>query len=237
MTKAISALKNLLIHLFEIQESAWFREENKWKPSCQALKTYRRISATWVPMEFKNINHEFDTSELDIDFSNRFLYLPPLKKDANFVPVLSLCCKLNETQSVAKFRVMLVCLDTCFGANREVYGIGFRMETPHSQDQNADTSANEDGETPAHRGIHDFHHAQLIRTFRRNTPHDEPQIDCPIWLPQSQPSFPLPAKCPVTLLLCLMVTLYGKEDYYNFCRRIDFIDRYLKKLDSWITEE
>ena len=237
MTKAISALKNILIHLFEIQESSWFREENKWKPSCQALQTYRLISATWVPIEFKNINHEFNASELDLDFSNRFLYLPPMKKDANFVPVLSLCCKLNETQSIAKFRVMLVSLNSCSGANQEVYGIGFRMETPHSQDPNTDTSTNEEGETPTHKGTHDFHHAQLIRTFHRNTSYDGLPIDCPIWLPQSQPSFPLPAKCPVMLLLCLMLALYGKEDYYNLCGRIDFIDRYLNELDSWINEE
>ena len=237
MTKTIGALYNILEPLFRIQESAWFHPDGKWQPSRQASATYNFISTKWPPLTFEAIKNQFKLPELDIDFAHRFLYLPPMKNDANFVPVLSLCCKLNDTQSIAKFRVMLVCLNSCSGANEEVYGIGFRMETPHSQDPNTDTSTNEEGDTPPHRGTHDFHHAQLIRTFRRNTNHDGLLVDCPIWLPQSQPSFPLPAKCPVMLLLCLMLALYGKEEYYNFCQRVDFIDSYLKKLDCWINEK
>ena len=118
---------------------------------------------------------------------------------------------------------MLVCLDN----EEKVYGIGFRMETPESQNQGVDASAKV--------GIHDFHHAQLIQKFGQEQLDCNQPIDCPCWLPESQPSFPLLADCPVTLLLCLILTLYGKEYYYDFCRPIHFIDRYLKKLDSWIT--
>ena len=87
MTETISALQNLLESLFRIQSSAWFAEEGKWRASSQALETYKLVSAMWDPIDLKNVKHEFNKSELDLDFSNRVLYLPPMKKDANFVPV------------------------------------------------------------------------------------------------------------------------------------------------------
>ena len=227
MTEIISALQNLLESLFRIQSSAWFAEEGKWRASPQALETYKLISAMWEPIDLKNVKHEFNKSELNLNFSNRVLYLPPMKKDANFVPVLSLFCKLNETQSIAKFRVMLVSLDK----KRTPYGIGFRMETPESMNQGIDMPANE--------GIHDFYHAQLIKTFQGKLD-EKLQINSPSWLPDSQPSFPLPADCPVTLLLCLIVTLYGRECYNQFLEnylvnyRKSNIEPYRKKLKPWI---
>ena len=239
MTKTISALQNLLESLFRIQSSAWFAEEGKWRASSQALETYKLISAMWEPIDLKNVKHEFNKSELNLDFSNRVLYLPPMKKDANFVPVLSLSCKLNETQSIAKFRVMLVSLNK----KGNPYGIGFRMETPHSQDQAEETPADEEGtgdeDASANEGIHDFYHAQLIKTFQKKLG-EKLQINYPSWLPESQPSFPMPAKDPVTLLLCLIVTLYGREcynqffdTYVNHYRKSD-VKRYKDKLDPWI---
>lgn len=228
MTEAIGALQNLLESLFEIQRSAWFAEEGKWRASPQALETYKLISVMWEPIDLKNVKHEFNKSELGLDFSNRVLYLPPMKEDANFVPVLSLSCKLNETQSIAKFRVMLVSLDK----KGNPYGIGFRMETPESMNQGVDM--------PAGGGIHDFHHAQLIQRFKQEQLDSKLQIDCPGWIPESQPSFPLPAKCPVTLLLCLIVTLYGRKCYNQFLDnylvnyRKSAIEPYKKKLKPWI---
>ena len=230
MTKNISALQNILVSLFEIQRAAWFAEEGKWKPSPQALKTYKLISEKWEPIAFAKIKYLFKQTELVLNFSKwgQVLYLPPLKKDANFVPVLSLSCKLNETQSIAKFRVMLVCLDN----EEKPYGIGFRMETPESM--------NQEGEIPANGEIHDFYHAQLIQRFGQRKLDNKLQIHCPSWIPDSQPSFPLPADCPVTLLLCLIVTLYGRKcynqfvaNYLNDYRKSD-IEPYKKKLKPWI---
>ena len=107
------------------------------------------------------------------------------------------------------------------------YGIGFRMETPESM--------NQEGDMPANGGIHDFHHAQLIRRFGQPKLDILP-IDCPVWIPDSQPSFPLPAECPVTLLLCLIVTLYGRNYYNQFLTQHQIFDikRHLKKIDRWI---
>ena len=227
MKRKISALQNILESLFKIQRSAWLGDQGRWKPSRPALRTYKALEKECEPITFERIEYLFKRPELVLNFSDRVLYLPPLKKDPNFVPVLSLSCKLNETQSIARFRVMLICSDN----DKKFRGIGFRLETPEGQ--------NQEEETPANEGTHDFHHAQLIRRLDQ-TILDKLPIDCPCWLPQSQPSFPMPAKCPVTMLLCLIVTLYGREGYKQFFktyindyRRSD-VEHYKKKLDPWI---
>ena len=130
---------------------------------------------------------------------------------------------------------MLVCCGNCTDENQIPSGIGFRLETPEIMNQPDATTNNE--------GIHDFHHAQLIKKFGKKKLDRKLQIKCPNWLPESQPSFPLPAKCPVSLLFCLIVTLYGRKEYFEY--RTQFpkqnsyypeydVSAHLKELDQWI---
>lgn len=229
MTKTIATLKDILTHFFRIQEAAWFAEEPRWKQANQALETYRVVSGKWEPITLRDVEYLFAGSELTLDFSRwgKVLYLKPLEKNPEFVPVLSLSCTLNETQSVARLRVMLVCLD---GNHENLSGIGFRMETPESMNQHGIEAGN--------KGVHDFHHAQLIRRFGEAKLDEKLQINCPCWLPESQPSFPLPAQCPVTLLLCLILTLYGKKYYIDIVTAdtIFGIKPYREKLNQWINQ-
>lgn len=225
MTETINALKDILMPLFQIQTNAWFNPETEPRPSCQASKIFQNLLERWEPIEtFEEIGHLFRPSELVLDFSKRVLYLPPLEKEPNFVPILSLSCILNKIQSSAQFKVMLVCRDE----DEKLCSIGFRMETPESMNQSANTVSND--------GIHDFYHAQLTRKFDQKAPDNKQGFDCPNWLPQSQPSFPLPAHCPVTLLLCLIVTLYGRSYYNNFINIYETSNTqaYKDKLDEWI---
>jgi hypothetical protein len=229
ITKTLTTLKDILTPLCKRRESVWVKAG------------WEHVFVQWPPIAREDIERLFTSSgtgsdeSVEVNFSKsqrgQVLYLPPLEKEPHFVPILSLYCKLNDKQSIAKFRVMLVRLDDCFEENRKVYGIGFRMETPESMNQNATTTDNE--------GIHDFHHAQLIQKFGQ-TRLNKLLIDCPGWIPESQPSFPLPAKCPVTLLLCLIVTLYGRKCYNQFLDnylvnyRKSAIEPYKKKLKPWI---
>ena len=225
MIETIDALKDILRSLFDIQNDTWFNPALEPKPSCQSFKIFQVLSDKCEPMgAFRNIKHLFKPSGLNLDFSKRVLYLPPLEKKGNFVPILSLSCTLGETQCSAQFKVMLVCLDE----DKKLCGIGFRLETPENMNQNVDERSNE--------GIHDFFHAQLIRKFDRLAPDSTQGINSPKWLPKAQPSFPLPADCPVSLLLCLIVTLYGRT-YYNEFLEIygtSKTQEYQDKLDLWI---
>ena len=217
MLKTITAFNQILTPLCELQESAWNGEEPKWKPSKRALETYKFVSGQLLlsvrPIKPENIKKFFSSAKTaDVNFfeENKVLYLPPLKKDAEFVPIFSLSCNLSKNQSIARFRVILVSLDE--NDKTKLNGIGFRMETP-------------DGT-----GIHDFYHTQLIQQFSPKQFGDKLQTKCLSWLPESQPSFPLPANCPVTLLLCLIVTLYGGEYYKKICDPIRGIEQYRNKL-------
>ena len=234
MIKIVTAFNHILIALCEIQKSAWFKEEEKWKLSKRALKTYEFVVSQYQlgslqPVKSEDIEDLFSPSKpANVNFfkENKVLYLPPMKKDAEdaeFVPIFSLCCNLSRNQSIARFRVMLVTLDQ--NDKTKLNGIGFRMEPPESKDQNANTTNNDNT------GIHDFYHAQLIQQFSPKQFGDILQNKCLSWLPESQPSFPLPANCPVTLLLCIILTLYGWEFYNNFCNSIPTSDEYRKKLD------
>ena len=236
MVKPSDALKDLLILLFKKQTSAWITRNPKNKPTKKALKTYNAIINKWEPITFEEIAYLFNEPQLNLDFSKwgKVLYLPPLKKDGHFVPILSLYCKWNKTHSIAKLRVMLVCLGNRTDECQKPYGIGFRLETPESTNQTETPAGNE--------GIHDFHHAQLIKKFGKDNLDSKLQIDCPSWLPETQPSFPVPAKCPMSLLFCLIATLYGRKEYNNlrneFRERSDhsMVGEHLKELDKWINQ-
>ena len=236
MTKSSNTLKDFLIHLFNKQRSAWNKRNPDDIPSCRALKTYNAIKNKWRPFTNpKQIESLFQLPQVDFSDQETVLYLPPLKKDPHFVPILSLYSKWNETQSIAKFRVMLVCLDNCTDECQKLYGFGFRLETPENMNQTGTTTGNV--------GIHDFHHAQLIKKFGKDYLDSKLEIKCPSWLPESQPSFPLPAKCPMSLMFCLIATLYGREEYNNY--RNEFRDRsdhsivgkHLRELDQWINQK
>ena len=234
MQKIITALNKILTRLCEIQHSAWMDKRDKnWKPTQHARETYEFVSHQRLqsiqPIKPEDVNDFFSLSEKSaaVNFfkENKVLYLPPLKKDvkdAGFVPVFSLCCNLSRDQSVARFRVMLVSLDK--DDKTTLNGIGFRMETPDGRNRNANMACDDTT------GNHNFYHAQLIQQFSPKQFGNKLQTECPSWLPNSQPSFPLPADCPVTLLLCLIGTIYGRKYYHEICGAIRGIDQYKNKL-------
>jgi hypothetical protein len=173
------------------------------------------------PIEEKELSGLFPDSEVvEVDFSGRrkVLYLPRLEKNCEFVPFLSLWCKLDETGTRITLRVMLVSRG---GNEGKLHGIGFRLESPYGDEEDEENRE----------GRHDFYHAQLIRGLGWG-----PLVECPNWLPETQPSFPLTADDPVTLMLCLLLSLYGKRYCWTFYTEHQIFDlkSHLDKLDTWI---
>ena len=138
MQKTITTLKDILTPLCKRRKDVWGNEN------------WGHIFAAWPPIAREDIEALFIPSEtgtefVEVDFSEsergKVVYLPPLKKDPDCVPILSLYFKLKEPQSIAQLRVMLVNLDENQGPDG-IYGVGFRMETPERINHDGSLSIN-----------------------------------------------------------------------------------------------
>lgn len=223
MNKTAGTLRQLFGVLCRIQENAWIRKDPRWRQSAVALATFDTVMGGAPPITEKELDNLFPNSEVvEVHFSERskVLYLPPLEKHTQFLPVLSLWCDLDGTRTKMTLKVMLI---SSGGDGGNLHGVGFRLESPHGEEENEEDESKKVGR-------HDFYHAQLIRSLGYGPP-----VECPSWLPETQPSFPLTADDPVTLMLCLLLSLYGKRYCWTFYTEHQIFDlrSYLNKLDTW----
>jgi hypothetical protein len=92
--------------------------------------------------------------------------------------------------------------------------IGMRFESPHGNSND-----------------HCFHHAQLWTHIRKGV--DATRIVDPgAWVPEDQPSFPLPAKNPLELVWAAAVSIYGKA---NAIRPFEADPAKKKKITQYLT--
>jgi hypothetical protein len=123
-------------------------------------------------------------SSFDLLQTNRFLYLEPITKAGHFLPVLTFKCDFTKSHLEVRLRLALFLLDSA----SKLRAVGYRFETPEGP------------------GRHSYYHAQPITSFALDS---SSQLPCPNWLSSDHPSFVLDAVDPVTLLVGLLVSLYG----------------------------
>lgn len=221
MDHRAKTFRDLVTVLFDLQQTSWFGDQPRWKISQRATATWERIVGALQPLREQDLStllREVNTDEIEINLSEPesrvFLYLPPLEQNAEFVPVLSMQCHLGQKSSSIRIQVMLI----SYTEDRRFVGVGFRLESPHLRDDSRDGTE----------GRHEFYHAQLKRSFDWGPP-----IDSPTWLPETQPSFPIAAQCPITLLICLFLTLYGtKWTKFIEGHRVFRLQQYAKEVVS-----
>jgi hypothetical protein len=139
----------------------------------------------WRDLQAKTVSEvelENGLSRDVVDFKGYWLALP-LDPSQTWRPILWV--EIDFTRSTARFQVVLSSVKE---AGRT---LGFRFETPD----------NDSGATP---GVHHYHHMQLSTEVRPRGPAWGPP-----WFPKSFPTFPLDASTPVSLALCLLLSLYG----------------------------
>ena len=198
----------LLAVLCERQANAWFNPAKNSEPDPQALSAYQQLVNEWAPLRAEEVEKLAQSkSALDLVSWRRAVYLPPAAKLKHFAPLLTVYLNVGPTDTELKLRLMLVsCAEDC-----ELYGLGYRMEFGTEE--------------------HDFPHAQLVRDFYPSAQPGRRKIDCPIWLPQTQPSFPIPASDTVTLLLTMLMSLYGLEFTQHFdTTTVPGIGRYVNNM-------
>lgn len=220
------ALLDLFKALYEEQDTDWSPESRHRKVPSRAREVKEQLTQYWCPPVSRKELEKWlaPGNQIDIDFMarDRVLYLPPLEKDGTFVPVLSVKCRLDDCVTELRLRVLLVSKDD----DDNLRCIGFRLDTPEWQNKRE-----RDPETVG-RGMHDFYHAQWMSTLEMRR-----QLHSSLmWLPCTQPSFPVTADDPVTLVMALILSLYGKKYYGQFMNRHKSprLKQYRKRVDEWI---
>lgn len=222
----IRALRDLLLTIYEEQKSDWSEQTlTGRKPSDKARDFYRQYSYNvWHQVEEREFEKWLKESpdKLEVNFSKRkaILFLPPLEKDGDFVPILNMECEVGETINSMSLYVLLVQERE---EGKKPRGLAFRFESPE----------NEHYEEESNEGLHDFYHVQFIKGFEYG-----PEFEIPQWVPMSQPSFPLLADDPLTLVFALLMTLYGKKycwDFYNrHVANLPELEPSIQKLHTWV---
>lgn len=138
-------------------------------------------------------------SGVEMMTQNLFLHLEPIKK--NILPLVT----LQSSNDWVIFRIYA--LLTTLDENCNLQSLAIRFET------------DEGGiSTGSNLGLHDFCHAQLCNNINKHVKNVTPQ-----WVPDSQPSIPLDADNQVSLVLCMLTSLYGGK--HVFSRLSDSSDR------------
>jgi len=146
---------------------------------------YNKVYTTFPIADEKALDNLFRSGD-QIEMIDRgyFLYLWPITKGGYYLPIMTLKYDFVEENSEARFRVALFCLH-----GDQPKASAYRFETSEGK------------------GKHDYCHAQLITSFAK---HKYP-LPCEEWLPVDQPAFCLDAKEPISLLMNLLISLYGFE--------------------------
>jgi hypothetical protein len=119
----------------------------------------------------------------------RFLYLRPIQTGTPTIPVLSLKANFARSLPEVRIRVALFLLDEI----GEIRCQGYRYEAPEGPGD----------------GRHDYYHVQPIRVLYRDRPGF--QLPTPPWFLDSHPTWPVDARDPVSLMISLLVSLYGLD--------------------------
>ena len=130
-----------------------------------------------------------DSSGVEMKEHKLVLYLDPIEKE-RILPLIT----IQSDHDWVHFRVYALLAKLNDAANLK--SLAIRFETDEG-----------DYKETGPKGAHDFCHAQLCNTISESIP-----VYAPEWLPDSQPSFPLDADDQVTLVLCMLVSLYGSRE-------------------------
>lgn len=128
-------------------------------------------------------------------FDRKCIFLKPTDRGTILFPMLSLSYDFGRSIPIVRLRLGLF-----LNHDSKVKGMGYRLESPEGV------------------GRHHYYHVQLIKGFE--TGELFPPTETTEWLPDNEPTFPLDAEDSVDLLLCLILSLYGLDEFRGSISRI-----------------
>ena len=198
--KMFKDLERIVRKLVQYSANEWKLELND-STTRKRLKSgvksrYKRLIVVRPPLDSEGFNEEIEKAT-DYEMKpERLLYLPPLVNESGFIPVLGLRCWFLNNPPKIKLR-----LGFFGGLDKDgniENGLGFRFETRHNGDK------------------HNFDHMQLCVGPFDNPEFNKEYLRSPSWLPMSWPAVVIPSTNPISLLLSMLVSLYGKEILLQF---------------------
>lgn len=135
------------------------------------------------------------------------LYLPPIYGDnSEFVPVLNIQCDFNRPKICYRLGMIKYVRTKKMDRAR---GFGFRFECEHLT------------------SIHGYPHMQVT-----TQPLTIPFQKSPSWIPQNVPCIPLPAQDVVSLLLCVIISLYGSKRSGKMIKDLKIAEKYKQPIKN-----
>jgi len=196
-------LREILLKLFEYRLWAVNSLVKKHEKTIHIFPPMNRQQVEYL-LSDRSKNPKSDFFSLD---KPAFFYLPPLEKNSEFAPILILRCDYNESPPETRLMILMI---RHIGDEEKCFGFRF--------------------EGPAIDSMHDYWHAQITTELRRRGGRQK-LPGCPDWIPDEVPCIPTTAKCPVSLILCMLISLYGKRIFNEFFADLNIDPKYKKPLE------
>jgi len=177
---------DLLRRLVQLSGKCWRNEMNidQSKLTQETKDNYHALIKALYPVKAEDLEKLIKENSTSNCLSIDKFYLPPLDADKEFIPVLSLECDFGNTPPTVGLRIGM--FRYCGNGTFRVFV--FRFET-------GITNSN-----------HDYCHGQFTSKPFRNVPSGWPHHT-----PETYPCVITPAKCPVSLIFCMLISFYGKR--------------------------
>jgi hypothetical protein len=160
------------------------------------LPAYQDMFPEFPPMhenqDLGNLMSDLTTFESHFDKSEKFFYLPRMDRDPHIVPILIFDCNLSKSVTDVSF---IIILSRQIDDPKKPERIAFRFEGPEGTSEN--------------KSEHNYWHIQLTNEI--DVKKGFQKITCLKWLPTKMPCIPVVGRCPVSLLLCLLFSFYGRQ--------------------------
>ena len=210
--KCFQTLCKILISLEEFSRESWNTLKDNPREGYElAIENIKVFNDIRYPLESERLKEKAHskTGSPYIFLNRPWFYLPPLYgDDRHFIPILYLDFDVRKEPHIINYRIsMLSAYEPSMKWDPK--GVGYRFEIGRD------------------RSSHAFCHAQItVDTMDWGKPL-HPSL---FWIPEQTPCFPLPAKCPISLFLSLIVSLYGKHLSMKIISDADIAKEYLEPL-------
>lgn len=200
MKDQVQVLAKMIETLVDWQDSEWYSQRAQHKTGEDVAHGFSVLAGTWKPVKQVQVGKSFRDGKgfkkaVGIDFlqQKQVVYLPPPRDCRKTIPVLSFSAQIgNNAPRHLELRLRLALVEC--GSPRPgtaPRAVAFRIE--YGQ------------------GKHAYYHAQLCPNIFGKAGATPADVQFPCWVPEKVPALPVKAEDVPTLLLCLLVGVYGAK--------------------------